>query len=240
MTSSDFYWLVGYFEGEGCINLPRPSNPRSVGITIASTDEDVIYKATRLLDTIYWPLQHKGNRQLQHVFSITCSKACGFLSASAPLLSQRRALRVKQALTLVKEGPRFLEYYSKFNSLVQDSKETKCAWLAGILEGEGYFGFRKDKNYSILQLAMTDEDTVQRVQSYIGGSVRRVDRSNRPNHKDIYRLEVCSQRALLTMKSIYPLMGIRRKQQIDNILDLEAGRKRRDERISIKHLPFQT
>jgi len=108
-----------------------------------------------------------------------------------------------------------------------------AAWLAGILEGEGHFGYNKRKYilkstgevkfyydpYAHLQ--MTDKDIVYRVASLFQSKSVRTYQDKRGNRKLLYRVG-CNGKIRLpyVLKSIFPHMGERRKTKITILLFL--------------------
>lgn len=92
----------------------------------------------------------------------------------------------------------------------------ETAYLAGLLEGEGYFGINHGSPTITLQ--MTDEDIVQRAKSIIGGGTI-IKYPSKLGHKILFMLQVHSIKALEVMKSIRPLMGLRRGQKIDDVIN---------------------
>ena len=113
-------------------------------------------------------------------------------------------------------------------------------WIAGILEGEGCFSPhkgkpRKDGSRAIkayIQLHMRDEDIVRRVCECTGvgkvygpyhftrnyaGATKAYDKSK---HSGQYRWCVTGDEALELLKELYPLMGERRREKIDEVYDL--------------------
>ena len=108
-----------------------------------------------------------------------------------------------------------------------------AAWLAGILEGEGYFGYNK-RNYILkstgevkfyydpyVHLQMTDKDVVYRVASLFQSKSVRTYQDKRGNRKLLYRVG-CNGKIRLPslLKSIFPHMGERRKIKITILLFL--------------------
>ena len=108
-----------------------------------------------------------------------------------------------------------------------------AAWLAGILEGEGHFGYNKRK-YTLkstgevkfyydpyVHLQMTDKDVVYRVASLFQSKSVRTYQDKRGNRKLLYRVG-CNGiiRLPSLLKSIFPHMGERRKTKITILLFL--------------------
>jgi hypothetical protein len=95
-------------------------------------------------------------------------------------------------------------------------------WIAGLLEGEGCFhAQRQFRSYNVLiQLAMTDEDVIERAAKILGWKQRKPCRPRAHQHKTVYSVGICGARALGWMQTVYPLMGKRRQAKIRKILDL--------------------
>jgi hypothetical protein len=105
--------------------------------------------------------------------------------------------------------------------------------LAGILEGEGHFGYNKRK-YNLkttgevkfyydpyVHLQMTDKDVVYKVASLFQSKSVRTYKDKRGNRKLLYRVG-CNGKIRLPslLKSIFPHMGERRKTKITILLFL--------------------
>lgn len=100
----------------------------------------------------------------------------------------------------------------------------EIAWLAGLLEGEGYFALqerRPGRFYPVLRLSMTDEDVVRRAAVLMGTtkvhhihppSMRR--KGWQPQHAVILHGDA----AIAVMLQIYEYMGERRRGAIDSVL----------------------
>jgi hypothetical protein len=109
-------------------------------------------------------------------------------------------------------------------------------WLAGMLEGKGSFYTYTKKN--LKQSLTYPEFTFQSVDRDITRRVARITKSNisavKPygSSKQLsYKIRLCSTRAIQWMMTIYPIMGIRRKARIKNIISVwkssTDGRKTR-------------
>ena len=92
-------------------------------------------------------------------------------------------------------------------------------WLAGLLEGEGCFNMSGSKVGSArLSLNMTDLDVVERAAKLVGAEIKYPKQY--PNRKKVYRIELFSNKAAGWLMTLYPLMGERRKQAIENTLSI--------------------
>ena len=101
----------------------------------------------------------------------------------------------------------------------QLSKKEQLILLAGIFEGEGWFGLNKTKNptftpTAVLEVQMSDEDVVQKFQRYCNTNKKiHFKRKRKEHYKDQYRFTLSGSRALQLMEEMLPYLGIRRKQQ---------------------------
>lgn len=97
-------------------------------------------------------------------------------------------------------------------------------WLAGLLEGDGCFHLGLDKRYlnaarPSVSLKMVDEDVVKRVSSLFG--VGYFSSKIRPaHHQKTYATIIRDRKATSLMRLIYPFMGIRRQEKINDILSM--------------------
>lgn len=91
------------------------------------------------------------------------------------------------------------------------------AWLAGIYEGEGSCAITKGRAIRV-EIVMTDEDIISRVQELTGfGSVRSVA-GRAENRKQAYRWSIGSNEAVMFLTSIMPWLGERRKQRAQDAI----------------------
>lgn len=101
--------------------------------------------------------------------------------------------------------------------------DQSLAWLAGLLEGEGYFGTIINRvagrayRYPRIGVNMTDADVIGRVASLWGVSVY-VMRPAGLSKKTAYRTIILGSRAAIWMRQLYPFMGARRREQIDRAI----------------------
>lgn len=95
----------------------------------------------------------------------------------------------------------------------------EIAWLAGLLEGEGSFGFSGSKGSIRLNLAMSDKDVVQRAADLMKAKVMerqpKVLRKDGSPKKKMYTVSLYSNKAAAWMMTIYVFMGERRKARIE-------------------------
>ena len=99
------------------------------------------------------------------------------------------------------------------------SRKEQLILLAGIFEGEGWFGINKRKYgwtpSAAMEIQMTDEDILQKFQTYLEVDKNLVKRNQkaREHHKTVYRFSIRGHRALHFMEEMLPYLGIRRREQ---------------------------
>jgi hypothetical protein len=103
--------------------------------------------------------------------------------------------------------------------------ELTTAWLAGLLEGEGYFGLvcRKGRasRYLTLRVSMTDEDIIKRAAEAMGGAT--IHRIYSPRFRENgwqpqYSAALYGDKAIAVIDKIYPYLGERRRAAIDKAM----------------------
>jgi hypothetical protein len=111
-----------------------------------------------------------------------------------------------------------------------DLTETQIAWIAGLLEGEGYFGIdkRSEKRYAnsqapaspFIKIAMVDEDIIARLSSYLDKPYYLPTRLTNKG-KQVYQLHIGEkEKVLWLLQRIRPYMGERRGAKVDECLSL--------------------
>src|SRR6266571_8681010 len=94
------------------------------------------------------------------------------------------------------------------------------AWVAGFLEGEGYFGIN---GHSVrIYVNQTDKDSVEKLRDIISPESNIGFQSRKhygDKHQDIYRFWCYGTVAVGWMMTIYPMMGKRRKEAIRETLE---------------------
>jgi hypothetical protein len=105
-----------------------------------------------------------------------------------------------------------------------DLTETDIAWIAGLLEGEGYFGIdnRSKDTYKVsktppapfIKISMVDEDIIQRLSKLLDKSYFSPSRKT-VKGKQVYTLHIAEkEKVLFILQKILPYMGVRRGERI--------------------------
>lgn len=103
--------------------------------------------------------------------------------------------------------------------------EADLAWLAGLLEGEAWFGLNNQGTPSArLVLIMCDRDVVERAAHLMDTHVRGPFRATRST-RDLWEAKLSGEKALQLMQLLLPHMGERRQAKIAEILDGEPIRE---------------
>jgi hypothetical protein len=98
-------------------------------------------------------------------------------------------------------------------------RESDLHWLAGLLEGEGSFckPAPSAPNRPYITANMTDEDVIARVAGLFGVSYSRARKDPRNQRwRPSFVAQLRGARAVDLMRELRPLMGTRRKAQIDS------------------------
>ena len=89
-------------------------------------------------------------------------------------------------------------------------KTIDIAWLAGLLEGEAWFGLTKGK-YPVLGVGMTDEDVIIKVADMWDVRVG--------HYRNIWTARVYGAPAIKWMMILLPFLGKRRRENITSIIN---------------------
>jgi hypothetical protein len=123
----------------------------------------------------------------------------------------------------------WVELSTRLRNATELGTGLRCAelhWLAGWLEAEGSFCRPPPSSPRRVRIhaGCCDKDVMDEVGRLLGATVR-LDGRNRPDRSPYWRVLVQGGRAADLMSALYPAMGSRRKQQIDDALQsaLQAG-----------------
>jgi len=113
------------------------------------------------------------------------------------------------------------------------SFETDVAWAAGILEGEGCFSVKRGG--IVIACAMTDLDTIQRLQEIMGGYIGKT--VVRENRKDCYPWFLSFREDVIRWcVLLLPYMSMRRTEKIRELFTYhETHVKGRPRKNAAKH-----
>ena len=96
--------------------------------------------------------------------------------------------------------------------------KTDLYWLAGFMEGEGYFGVRGNGSSLVVQVGGVDEDVIRRAQVIMRAPS--IKKRQLKSGKTFYSVTVCQQKwARDLMLALLPLMGERRAATIRECLE---------------------
>lgn len=98
--------------------------------------------------------------------------------------------------------------------------DSELHWLSGLLEGEGSFCCPppSEPGRVRIQLHMTDEDVVKRVADLWGQGYWQTSVA-KEHYSPAFRTQLRGKAAEALMLKLHPLMGARRKSQIERALD---------------------
>lgn len=99
----------------------------------------------------------------------------------------------------------------------------EIAWLAGLLEGEGYFCISGSR--LMIAVRMTDRDIITKVANLFGSQVQ-FKRKATSTYKSVWCAEAYGDRAISWAMTLYSLMGERRKKKIIEMIKVWTDRNR--------------
>jgi hypothetical protein len=104
-----------------------------------------------------------------------------------------------------------------------------AAWLAGLLEGEGYFQITKPRHHHptqvVIRLAMTDKDVVEKAAKLLN-NVPINEKAKTTERKTIYAISLTKRDEVeKVLLQILPYMGSRRTQKINECLEVIEERR---------------
>ena len=199
-----------------------PSSPQTPAARVSMTDPDVVERVAALFGRAVVSVRpRRSDHRTAFMTTIKGRDAIALMTTVRPHLSERRRKQIDAATApwartgdvigraLVTPGPR-----------ATHDPSLELAWLAGLLEGEGYFGIarRGARAYPAIGLEMCDRQPVARSAVLLGaaGVARREPRHER--WQATYTTGVVGRRASDWMARLRPLMGARRGVAIDKAL----------------------
>jgi intein/homing endonuclease len=107
--------------------------------------------------------------------------------------------------------------------------DTEAAWLAGLLEGEGYFQITKPRHHHptqvLIRLSMTDKDVVEKAARLLN-NIPINQKARTTERKTIYAISLSKRDEVeKILLQILPYMGSRRSQKINECLEVIKERR---------------
>jgi hypothetical protein len=108
--------------------------------------------------------------------------------------------------------------------------DLESAWLAGLLEGEGYFQITKPRHHHptqvVIRLSMTDKDVVEKAAKLLN-NVPINQKARTTKRKPIYAISLSKRDEVeKILLQILPFMGNRRGQRINECLEVIKERRK--------------
>lgn len=218
-------WIAGLLEGEGAFSKATPAMPRKPRTSVSMTDRDVVERVcdhwgTRLYTHI--PLE----KRYKQVFrtELVGGSAVALMALLRPHMSRRRQLQIDES-TASYQPLRSIKH-KRFHLSPAGAEEFDRHWLAGLLEGEAYFGLNPAAKLSpspMVELNTVDHDVILRVQriyaARYGAAVNvHVRPPRREGYQPQYHLAVYGDAARALMADLEPLMGERRRARLGGLL----------------------
>ncbi|MBX0327933.1 hypothetical protein K2Z83_09625 [Oscillochloris sp. ZM17-4] len=188
-------------------------------------DEDVINHVCELWGTRLWIFKLKNPRYKPvHRTELVGGSAVAMMQILQPHLSSRRQTQIDEAVATYQ--PLRSIKHKRFYVAPDGAEEFERYWLAGLLEGEAYFGLHPTSKHNvtpIVELNTVDHDVILRVQGILRDRYAiSVNLHTRPprqeGYQPQYHLACYGDAARAVMADIEPLMGTRRRQRIAELL----------------------
>ena len=218
-------WLAGLLEGEGTFVKGSPAKPRRPITALGMTDEDVVRRVTDLWGTRLWTIRQKQDRY-KPVFrtELVGGSAVAIMALLRPHLCVRRQAQIDEAIATYQ--PLRSIKHKRFHLSPEGDDEFERYWLAGLLEGEAYFGLHPTSKHSVspvVELNSIDYAIIERVRMlYVGRYGISVNIHIRPprhaGYQPQYHLACFGPAARAVMADIEPIIGERRRGRIAELL----------------------
>jgi len=91
-------------------------------------------------------------------------------------------------------------------------------WVAGFLEGEGWFYRRKDRGGAIIGCKQVQREPLERLQRFLGGRLQGPYEDKRGGRSPIWHFQLVGQPATVAMIALLPHMSTRRREQIQRCI----------------------
>jgi len=229
MEPADLRWLAGLLEGEGTFLRPVPSAPRAPLLRLAMTDHDVVRRAAALLERSVVSTKSERAQGHRTVFMVTVkgASAIRWMRVLRPYLSTTRQAQIDRALACSQVARRQTPIEPAEPAFATEiaSGDGRCDedWLAGLLEGEAWFGVASTGEYRYpgIKLEMCNEEVVRRAADLLGVDRiwrRRDPRGTTRGWNETFSVSVRGARAATLMRGLRGRMGQRRTASIDRAL----------------------
>jgi len=237
MEELEFHWLVGILEGEGTFLRGAPSKPGTPILRVSMTDRDVVERVAKLFGRAVVRLRRRRpHHKLPYATTIEGAPAVQLMCAVRPFLGKTRQLQIDLAISSwqTRRGPRRRSRAGGADSISQlvladpsgtlqadgRSQEARdCAWIAGLLEGEGSFIANRGarSSYPVIKVEMCERGVIERAARLLDTRVWAVP-PGRDGWRPTYVAQIAGHRAAEWMRALRPYMGLRRTAAIDAAL----------------------
>ena len=222
------YWLAGILEAEGSFLAGPPSAPRCPAIRLPMTDRDTVVRVAEFFHraVVATRPKHKHHK-VPYVTTIKGVPAAHLMRTIAPLMSPRRQGQIERALrnSPSRRALARARLATDGRELGWDAadSESRVAWLAGVLEGEGSFLIARLDGYCYprVQMTMCDRDVLDRAMSLMPNSRMYLVTDKRAAERgwsDAWMVRVNGAAAADVMRAVLQWMGSRRTNDINRSL----------------------
>jgi hypothetical protein len=219
-----FHWLCGIIEGEGTFARATPSHPRKPRVAVGMCDADTMTRFTDLIGTRMYRVAVKSERYpWSYRTELVGGSAVALMRLMYPHMSIRRQQQIEAAIDTY--APLRPIVHKTFAIVPGNPDERDRYWLAGYLDGEGYFGRNKSSFHRISPMVesnSTDLDVAEKVQRIwyrrYNIAIDIYTRAPRKaGYKPQYLTRTYGRYARWMIEDLYELLSSRRQEQIHTI-----------------------
>ena len=206
-------WLAGLLDAEGYFGLQK----NTCVIAVDMRDEDILERVSNITNKskLQKKLPKQDHHSTQYRWAVSGLPAISIAQQIYPYVCQRRKNAILKSL-------KNWEDHRRIQLLIPEKKTITLDYVIGLIEGDGTMFINKSDNCPRLAIGTIDQDMIEGVQNFFNGigHIYEVKRKN-PNHKTLYRWDLYKkQEVQKILTEIYPLLGVRRREQAQKILEL--------------------
>jgi transposase-like protein len=137
MDIHDFYWLIGWLEGEGSFIGGSPSQTNRCAIRGSSTDRDTLEKVCRILGTKVYEEKPRRNGKPHwkqvYLTSLEGQKAVDLMLKLKPFMSSRRQSQIDKAISTFEVKKLLITEDLRLKVKTLSQQNLSCRKIAAIL-----------------------------------------------------------------------------------------------------------
>lgn len=239
MKESEKAYLAGIIDSEGCIFITKWNNERNYELSIKMTDNFVISFLSQLLSKEY-----ENTKKYKRIRYHSKQQIFKILSDVLPYLNikYKQAVLIMEAISIKKQGDKNIFYSDDENKKWQEchdeirkinakGKEKRIdyqgndehkfhwAWLAGLIDGDGWVGIDSNKRKNKLQhrtairISITHKYTIDYLCAMFDKNISTCNPS-RKNASRLHAVRFLTNSLSNILPNILPFLKLKNKQAV--------------------------